>query len=364
VILLRVSNESNAYKMFETLNDRGLKTTQSDLVKNYLFGRAEDRLTEIKEKWAYMRGTLDSFADGPDITVRFLRHALIVIQGHIKESAVYDAVQNVAKSSNSSMGFARELEVLSNSYAAIHSRNHEKWNTYSETTRKAIDVLDLFDIKPVRPLMLAVAHKFSEKETLKTFQFLISSCVRLLISNVSTTSGSVEIPFSTVANKVFLKEIASADEIKRELRDVVPNDAQFQLRFEIATVSNEKLARYYLRSLEMAAKGTSEPWFIVNDDGQTINLEHILPKNPQENWPLFSSEDIKVHVKRIGNLALLQATSNSTLKSEGFSVKKSIFANSPYTLTAKIAAYDDWNPGAIAQRQKDLALLAIKTWPL
>jgi uncharacterized protein with ParB-like and HNH nuclease domain len=40
VVLLTVPTDINAYKMFETLNDRGLKPAQSDLVKNYLFGQS------------------------------------------------------------------------------------------------------------------------------------------------------------------------------------------------------------------------------------------------------------------------------------------------------------------------------------
>ena len=50
VILLKVPSDVNAYKMFETLNDLGLKTSQSDLVKNYLFGEAGDKLSEAQHK--------------------------------------------------------------------------------------------------------------------------------------------------------------------------------------------------------------------------------------------------------------------------------------------------------------------------
>ena len=39
-VLLTVSDGSRAFKMFETLNDRGLRTSQADLVKSYLFGEA------------------------------------------------------------------------------------------------------------------------------------------------------------------------------------------------------------------------------------------------------------------------------------------------------------------------------------
>jgi hypothetical protein len=57
----------------------------------------------------------------------------------------------------------------------------------------------------------------------------------------------------------------------------------------------------------MAAKGEATPWFIPNDDKQVINLEHILPQAPEQNWPDFSEEETKIYARRIGNLALLLA---------------------------------------------------------
>ena len=77
--------------MFETLNDRGLRTSQADLIKNYLFGRSGDRIQEVQTRWSYMRGTLESLED-ENITVDFLRHALIANRGYTRESQVYDAV--------------------------------------------------------------------------------------------------------------------------------------------------------------------------------------------------------------------------------------------------------------------------------
>ena len=50
VVLLRVPNDADAYKMFETLNDRGLRTSQADLIKNFLFGRAGNRIGEVRSK--------------------------------------------------------------------------------------------------------------------------------------------------------------------------------------------------------------------------------------------------------------------------------------------------------------------------
>ena len=87
VILATVPDDLNAYVMFETLNDRGLRTTQADLVKNYLFSESGTRIDEAQQRWASMNGTLEAIEDD-DITITFLRHLLISLHGHVKERGI------------------------------------------------------------------------------------------------------------------------------------------------------------------------------------------------------------------------------------------------------------------------------------
>jgi len=348
--------------MFETLNDRGLKTSQADLVKNYLFGQSGNRLTEAQQKWALMRGALESLEE-EDITVTFLRHALIGIRGYLREGEVYEAVQAIAKGSQSSVQFLNILETLASIYVAIFNPEHEKWNTYADSIRRAIQTLNILNIKPMRPLMLAVASKLPPKEANEAFRMFISWGVRLMIAS-STRSGSVEGPIDAAAKRVFSGDILTASALKKELAGILPVDAQFRQAFEVATVSKAILARYYLRSLEMASKKESNPWFIPNDDKQAINLEHVLPDRPGKNWKQFDEETARLYVKRIGNLALLLAKSNSDLRSADFKTKKAVYKDSPYELTRQISTVSDWNQDRISERQKGLAELALKAWPL
>ncbi len=362
IILLKVPSDANAYKMFETLNDRGLKTSQADLVKNYLFGQSDKRLGEAQQKWALMRGTLESL-DDDDITVTFLRHALIVIRGFILGSQVYEAVQKQAKGAQTSIAFLNTVEQLANVYAAIANSDHEKWNDYSDGMRRAIQTLNLLNIKPTKPLMLAVAAKFSPAEATDAFRMLISWSVRLMIAS-TTRSGSVENPLADRAHEVFTGQITNAAELKKKLTPLIPGDAPFRQAFEIATVSKASLARYYLRSLEMAAKDEAAPWFIPNDDKQTINLEHVMPEKTEGNWDHINPDVAKIYVKRLGNLALMLAKSNSDLKSSGFDKKKDVYKDSPYETTRQIASVHEWNENQIDERQRILADLALKAWPL
>ena len=127
IILLEVPTGSNAYKMFETLNDRGLRTSQADLVKNYLLEQAGDkRKIEAQQKWARMRNSLEALEED-DITVTFLRQAMIVIRGHLRENQVYEAVQAKAKGPSTALQFLSSLETLSAIYIAIFNPEHERW---------------------------------------------------------------------------------------------------------------------------------------------------------------------------------------------------------------------------------------------
>lgn len=114
----------------------------------------------------------------------------------------------------------------------------------------------------------------------------------------------------------------------------------------------------------MTAKGESEPWLIPNDDKNVINLEHILPCKPENNWPTFTPDKADLYVNRIGNLALLQASKNSDLKTNRFDEKKMVYQNSPYLLTKQIADAISWDDLAITERQKTLANYALTTWKI
>lgn len=55
--IIKVSNEMNAFRVFETLNARGVQLSSADLLKNYLFSLVDNtvehpgRIKDLEEKW-------------------------------------------------------------------------------------------------------------------------------------------------------------------------------------------------------------------------------------------------------------------------------------------------------------------------
>lgn len=364
--LLKVPSEINAYRMFETLNDRGLRTSQSDLVKNYLFGQAGARITEAQGKWSAMRAILESFEDD-DITINFLRQTLISLYGPVRESDVYDTIAGKAKGASGAINFLALLESCAADYAAILNPQHEKWNAYPPSIRQALHAMTVVKVRAMRPLMLAVARFFELAEAARAFKLILAASVRLMIAGGARSearSGTVEKALSDAACAVSEKRIPTAAGILTAFDGVIPKDQQFEAAFVTTTVSKVELARYYLRSLEMSAKSQPNPCFLPNEDAAVINLEHILPKHPDGNWPSFTEDEAEVSYRRLGNMVLLQAKSNSDLKSAPFATKVAVYKDSPYVLTSQVAGEKEWTPERIEARQKVLAKLGTGTWPL
>lgn len=361
-VLLRVPDDVNAFRMFETLNDRGLKVSQADLVKNHLYKTANGRQAEAQAKWTQMRSILESLDDDDVPLMLFLRHAMIVMEGHMREVEVFTKVQERAKSPQLVVTLAARLEQMANNYVATFNPEHEVWTGYPSSARRAIEVFNLFKIKPMRPLIVAITREMSPTECAKSFQFLISLGVRLIIAS-TTRSANVEVPLSTAAKDVYDGTITTASALRENLASIVPSDSQFNAAFTTARVSNPKFARYYLRSLEQRREENKEPWFIPEADPEKITLDHILPRAPEGNWPSFTDATAPEYVNRLGNMALLTRGQNSELRSDGFDAKREVLKSSPYVYTEQVGRLAEWTPEAIEQRQAQMAADAVRVWP-
>lgn len=361
VILLKVPDDLNAFVMFETLNDRGLRTSQSDLVKNYLFAQADDRITEAQQKWAAMNGALETLEED-EITLTYLRQLAISLYGHTREREVFERIKERVPGKLQAVEFLDALADSAGDYVAIFTPTNAKWNEYHPSIREHIRTMGILPVAPLRPLMLSVARQFSKKEAEKAFRMFVCWSVRFLISG-GGRSGTVEESFATRASEVSTGKTDTAQKLADAMAGVVPTDAEFEAAFAVARVSKNALARYYLRALELKVQGNPEPEWIPNEN-IVINLEHILPDNPEGNWPTFDPSVVPSYHKRLGNMVLLRASANSTIGNSKFSEKQRHFNASTFMLTQEVGQKTDWSPQEVDERQKRLATLAIATWPL
>jgi len=361
IILLIAANAENAFMLFETMNDRGLKTSQVDLVKNRLFQLAGDRLGEAQRLWSSMKSSLESVTDDDEMTLDFLRAVCSIMFGHTTKKDIMSRIRENTLNKTEAIKMLTLLEEFSKDFAAILNPEHPKWNRYSHDVRKSIEVINLFKASQIRPLMLAVATYFNEKNTATSFRKLVSWSVRFII--VGIRGGRLDEGYAKLANNIFKRTIKTDEHLKVESEKIIVNDAQFKTAFETATINTAKQARYFLRALEMTARGEEKPQFIPNDD-PVINLEHIMPSSISDEWHQIKQQDIDAYQSRLGNMALLQADVNSNIGNQSFDKKKKVYKNSAFILTNQISDLETWDVDKIDKRQKKMAELAVKTWPL
>ena len=361
VIALQVPDDMNAYLMFETLNDRGLRVSQSDLVKNYLFSEGGNRIQEAQDRWSSMNGALEVLEDD-EATIDFLRHLLISIHGPVREKQVLEKVRENVRGRAAAIEFLETLSSAAGDYVALQAPTNGKWAGHGNRMRRTISDLLLLKVTPLRPLMLSVVRNFNLEEIETAFPRFVSWSVRWLVAG-GARSGGVEAAIGAAAQKVTHGKIVNANELSEAMEAALPNDARFGLAFRNLTVANHRLARYYLRTLEIAYHGEAEPEWIPNDD-TVITLEHVLPERPGTNWPRFEPAIHSANYKRLGNLVLLAGTINRDIGNDPFEEKRKFLEASEYYLTRELANETEWTPAEIEKRQIWLSELALKAWPL
>ena len=365
VIVLETQDDVNAYVMFETLNDRGLRVSKADLVKNYLFGKAGKRLDEVKERWSNMVTSLEVIG-ADDSILDFLRYYCTLEYGLTREKDLFRVIKDNVTSKNSAVTFTDQLKDFAPSYAAILSTDHSKWkNKYPIGIKRALKTLPIFNISQIRCLLLAISYHFSPREAEKAFSACVCWIVRLLIGSAGRV-GRVEDTYAKIAYDIHHGNIhRTAKAVEKKIIPSLATDEEFTIAFSTTRVSKAPLARYYLETLERYEIGsTKAPELVVNPNPQEVNLEHVIPQNPTKKWNGLSMDECQNLSSRLGNLALMLAEDNVAVDQATFEKKRETYEQSDISWTNSLYEYDDWGKEEIDKRQLEMAEAAVRCWPL
>lgn len=361
VIWVEVPDHANAFTIFETLNDRGLDLAISDLLKNFLFNLAGDRINEAQAMWTEMIGWLVA-VDAEDQVVNFIRHVWSSQYGLTREKKLFGAIKGKITSKQAAVDLAKKLNKAARLYAAILNPDHDVWNPYGSTARGNMTTLNTLRMTQMRPMILAILTKFEKASVKQSMQMLVSWAVRSLISG-ELGSSTLEDLYSEKAKDITADKIGDADGLAAAAKSSLPNDIQFREAFRTARVSKSYLARYYLQGLERQRRG-KQPQLIANPNPEEVNLEHILPQSPDPTYWTIDPEQAEAHCNRLGNLVLLTADENNRLGNGSFEAKRAVFKTALLTLTSEVAKFSTWGPKQIDERQTRLAELAVAAWPI
>lgn len=375
MVTIRLEEDDNPNRIFETLNFRGKELAQADLVRNYFMMAVEDESIAdqlYKSVWFPMqqnlgKGTLERAENLED----FIRHYVIMIKhATVKKDETYREVRQRLK-------YATQDEVISElKTISTYSKHYEKLLFPERESNmpigRGIERLNRLRVGVHYPFLLKVYNGF-ENGTINIEDFLIvlktieSYVVRRIFQRLPTHSLNrlfadlCKLPQKDVA-EALQSEFAGKESWAAQYW---PSDSEFKESFStlpIYRISPER-CRFVLKTLEESFEHPEKV------DLSGLWIEHVMPETLSQAWKDYlgeSWEDIyDTYVHTIGNLTLIAPSPNESIKNKLFSEKKKEwYQESNVSLTKEInKKWDEWRPDGIQGRAKVLAERALKIWP-
>lgn len=361
---ISVDNEINAYKVFETLNARGVQLSTPDLLKNYLFSIISkhgdvtvEEMNRLDESWEEIVEQLgkESFAD-------FLRTDWNSKHKTVTKNALFKEIRNNVSSREDVYDYLEELGKRSQIYAALFLPDDEIWqnNDYKECS-KDITVFKLFSIKQPFNIFLAAYDAFSPKEFTRLMKYIVILSIRYNTICARSTKEQERI-YNTIALNITSGKYKRASHVKNsdEFKKLYPSDEDFIATFKtkhMPHIQTKKKIRYILAEIENHVASKHSAY-------EDVTIEHILPEHPTEKWITSFGDEWDDSINRLGNMVLLSKEDNKAIGTAIFEEKKKVYCQSGFSLATQIGGYDSWNLENLNKYQSWLAEQAVKTWAI
>lgn len=345
VVVVTSTDEDNAAEVFETLNDRGIGLSTTDLLRSLILRRAaEDDRDEIMGLWE----TVLEVAEDAKVEA-FLRHYWLSHYGDVKRKSLYREIKEaILADDTDSLDFSRDLEAAANVYRDLVAAR-----AGDDGLRKLLEEISTLGASALYPAVLSAYSLEDEGSRAALVEALIVFFVRHnVIGNRETTQ--LEAVVYGIA-KDLRSNLAPEDAISA-MEAAAPSDNEFVQQFKHVAVSRHATAGYLLRKLELSLRGTEELEIAAQ---KKVNVEHIYPKTPREGERRPDHASV---VHRLGNITLLDFRLNAAIKNADFGTKKNAYKESQMILTQELLEVSEWDLDAINARQERLAGLAQNIW--
>ncbi|MFF7039139.1 DUF262 domain-containing protein [Streptomyces massasporeus] len=372
LVAVTAERGDNVHRIFESLNNTGLKLSQADLLRNYLFMRLTTRGEHVYEThWLPLQGSLSNdeleqlmwlqlVLDGDD---RVRRQDLYTTQQkHFEERRTSEAEIEV---------YIRELHRRSVHFRRLLHPEEEP----DLTVRAALRRLDAWQTAVTYPALMLLLDRrergeLDSSEVARAMAYIESFLVRRMICRVPT--NNLNRIFQAVPGQLPL-DVPVTEGLHRLLSSenrFWPDDAELRDKIRKAPFyqyGRPQQRKLVLQRLEQSY-GHPEP---VDFTAAQLTVEHVMPQSPGDEWLRALSEEAaddetaeELHAlfqHTLGNLTLTAV--NSELSNHPFERKQDLLQGSHLEMNRRIAATERWGVREILARADELADRAIALWP-
>jgi len=367
-IYVLVSEEEDAYTIFETLNARGINLSAVDLVKNWLLKNLPEEHPSDKAKllWDEIKRVLGSSSETVNKDT-FFRHFWISRYAFVNEGRMYKSFRVLtAQQAFSASEFQSQVLAEAKIYLQLVSPSSEDHKHHADReVYAALQALNLFRVTSIRPLLMAVwaaraEKKLSVKQQTKVLKFL-ENFHFLYTSVAGLSSSGFDGKYSRAARDLrnatkvhawnVLVELMASLAAKRPTKEIFASGFH-NIWFSNGDTRDKRLVHYIFGKLEQYHLKTKELAVA------TISLEHIAPQ---------STNSLKAVYGKIGNLLPLDIDLNSNAGAKDLKSKIQHYKNSELKIVKDFVKLygrrSVWDSTMIDERTNEMSLLAFeKIW--
>lgn len=419
LIRLDVGMAQDAYKLFETINNRGLRLSATDIIKNFLLGHASkipeaNTLKQVKSLWSKIIINLDGI-DTDDFIRQFMcsvLHRKITMSKLIlefkkyylknvkhgdllgeyqyyfespqaeneydeEEDLIEDIIDESTEDNNESnestkftiTEFLQHLEQLSATYKKLVTNNHE--NT---KIKRHIKNLNNILSKPAYIFLMHFLDNdsYSTNDKILVLKYFENLMLRRHICERRTSEN----------DDIFAKLIPflQTDNLLQNIKDYltktehIPLNNEFKESFPKHQFKGRLIdrAKYVLEKIEYYKRGDTNELTIASSE--EVHLEHIIPqtintkkaKEELGDWVTYLGENSTVkhkkYVNYIGNMTLLGESLNIQAYNNPFAKKKGSYRKSSFIITQELTNQNDFKFYHVDKRSEALTELITKIW--
>lgn len=415
VVVINLGEDDESQVIFETLNARGTQLLPADLVKNYLFRKAQTEARDIEElykrHWSafddkfWRKEVTQGRAKRPRIDL-FLQHYLtLMMREEVRPAHLFESFKEYVENRQALAELPEEQQPLKPKLTVMPvtteeqlkalSRYAQAFKTFAEppaNSRLSIFLkrLEAVDTATVYPLLLLACDQLlpAKRQEFERFLTVIESfLVRRMVCGL--TSKNYNRLFLDVIRTLDREGALTAENLKTVLQvsdgDSVrfPTDDEFKSSILYRPIYTA-LAQYKIRAVLEAidqeqADRKSEHLELPSD----LTIEHVMPVKWELNWPIpqehLTDPEAKLQFTQLrdqrlhtlGNLTLITGSLNPSLSNDSWQKKRPELAKYSklninryfYPVHEGEDPLAQWNEDTICQRGQVLYEAASRVWP-
>ena len=371
IVWIQLDKKEDPQQVFESINSTGVNLTAADLIRNFVLMNKDD-VTQTRIYEDYWSPIEFDYVETKNLKEFFRFYVSIKERNTIPEKDVYDRFKTKY---DELLREYTEDQVLGEilDYAKYYYYICEDSSKLPGSENVELALKDYRNAKTNMPHIVLMEtmnlyykeKRISEEDMINTIKLLTTYIVRRNLAGLDTKSisnifgsmlGKILKKFNdgenyyTAVMKTFVVET-------RLTNQYMPNDRTIRDEFTKSNLYSREATSFILKKIE-------------NNESRIpysqLNIEHVMPQTDTKYW-LKCIDDGSIYeevVNRIGNLTLVDARDNSSMKNVDFESKKKILEKSAHIkMNVYILNKGEWNETEIGRRSNILANEFIRLFP-